>query len=431
MYSTFMKSDVESNAEVRALAELGLREVGVAAGGIHKVHRAVSDRVFSGIRLGTGPAVAPVKAIHDGITDGVYQTIEIASTAASELAGKAMPSKRSWAAPSETVRGAAAIGIINGLIGDRLETAGSALAADPMTIRVNGTAVSPQAAQLRRAFPDASARIVVFLHGLVETEHAWRFGGEPTYGRRLADDLGVTAVDIRYNTGRHISANGRSLSYLLAATVRNWPVPVTDITLVGHSMGGLVARSAAHHASRAGMDWTTVTSLTVTLGTPHHGAPLEQLAHVGSEVLTRMPETAPFGRLLRRRSAGIRDLRQGSLVDQDWRGRDADALARVATAEVPLLAGATHCFVSASVAMSPRNPLGHLIGDGLVLLPSASGRSGTRRVGFGDSSGFHVAGIHHLSLLNNDDVYRQLKVWVEASRRIVDAVPALPAGQSS
>lgn len=151
-----MKSDVEANAEVRALAELGLREVGVAAGGIHKVHRAVSDRVFAGVRLGTGPVVAPIKAIHDGITDGVYQSIEIATTAAGELAGKAMPSKKSWAAPSETVRGAAAIGIISGLIGDRLETDGSALATEPMTIRVDGRVVSPDRTQLRRAFPAAS-----------------------------------------------------------------------------------------------------------------------------------------------------------------------------------------------------------------------------------------------------------------------------------
>lgn len=423
-----MKSDVESNAEMRALAELGLHEVGVAAGGIHKVHRAVSDRIFAGVRLGTGPAVAPIKAIHDGITDGVYQSIEIASATASEVAGKAMPSRRSWAAPSETVRGAAAIGIINGLIGDRLESAGSVLAAEPMTIRVNGRAVSPDRAQLRRAYPDATGHLVVFLHGLVETEHAWRLGGGPTYGRRLADDLGVTAIDIRYNTGRHISANGRALSYLLAATVRNWPAPVAGITLIGHSMGGLVARSATYHAARTGMDWTGLTSLTVSLGTPHHGAPLEQLAHTGSALLTRMPETAPFGRLLRRRSAGIRDLRQGSLVDQDWRGRDADSLAKVAATEVPLLAGATHCFVSASVATSRRNPLGFLIGDGLVLTPSAAGRAGARRVGFGASAGFHLGGAHHMSLLNNDDVYQQLKAWVGASLVSSGEIAQLTAG---
>ncbi|WP_050949707.1 esterase/lipase family protein [Gordonia effusa] len=425
-----MTSSARGNAEVRALAELGLREVGVAAGGIHNVHRAISDRVFAGVRLGTGSGVAPIKAIHDGITDGVYQSIEIASQAASEVAGRAMPSKTSWQVPSETVRGAAAIGIINGLIGDKLDEAGSPLAADPMAIRVDGVVVSPGRDDLRRAFPEASGHLVVFLHGLVETEHAWRLGGRPTYAQRLTTDLGTTAIDIRYNTGRHISANGRALSYLLAATVRNWPVPVTDITLVGHSMGGLVARSAAYHASRTGMDWTKRTSLTVSLGTPHHGAPLEQLAHVGSSLLTRMPETAPFGRLLRRRSAGIRDLRQGSLVDQDWRGRDADSLARIAITEVPLLAETTHCFVSASVATSRRNPLGYLIGDGLVLRGSAGGQTRARRVGFEDSAGFHLHGAHHLALLNHDDVYEQLKTWVgRVPKPAADdrEIPALPA----
>ncbi|MFW0789093.1 esterase/lipase family protein [Gordonia sp. CPCC 205333] len=425
-----MTSAAQSNAEVRALAELGLREVGVAAGGIHNVHRAISDRVFAGMRVGTGGAVTPIKALHDGITDGIYQSIEIASTAASEVAGRAMPSKRSWPAPSETVRGAAAIGIINGLIGDTLDESGSPLAADPMAIRVAGTVVSPSRAELHRAFPDASGHLVVFLHGLVETEYAWRLGGAPTYAQRLNSDLDTTAIEVRYNTGRHISANGRALSYLLAATVRNWPVPVTGITLIGHSMGGLVARSAAHHASRAGMDWTKSTSLTVSLGTPHHGAPLEQLAHVGSSLLTRMPETAPFGRLLRRRSAGIRDLRQGSLVDEDWHGRDADSLARAAATEVPLLANAMHCFVSASVGTSRRNPLGYLIGDGLVLRGSASGRTRARRVGFGDAAGFHLPGAHHMSLLNNDDVYEQLKTWVSQATKTAAAdreIPALPA----
>src|SRR5262249_13395999 len=149
--------------------------------------------------------------------------------------------------------------------------------------------------------------------------------------------------------------------------VAGWPVPVTEIALIGHSMGGLVARSGAHQADLERKVWPTLVKRIVCLGTPHMGAPLEQVVHYASAGLDRVPETRPFSRFLRRRSGGIRDLRQGSLVDSDWRDRDPDALRAEAIAEVPLLRGATHCFVTATITRSPRNPLGRLVGDCLVL----------------------------------------------------------------
>ena len=156
--------------------------------------------------------------------------------------------------------------------------------------------------------------------------------------------------------------------------VATWPVEVEQIALIGHSMGGLVARSACHH----GGDWTALVRHTVSLGTPHSGAPLEQAVHAMSAALHVVPETRPFARFLRRRSAGIRDLRRGSLVDEDWRDQDPDALRTKALREVPLLEDATHCFVAATVTRSPSHPVGRLLGDTLVLSPSASGG----RVGF-------------------------------------------------
>jgi hypothetical protein len=136
-------------------------------------------------------------------------------------------------------------------------------------------------------------------------------------------------------------------------------------------MGGLVARSACHH----GGEWTALLRHTVSLGTPHMGAPLEQAVHAMSAALHAVPETRPFARFLRRRSAGIRDLRRGSLVDEDWRDQDPDALRAKALAEVPLLEHATHYFVAATVTRSAEHPVGRLLGDTLVLAPSASGRS--------------------------------------------------------
>ncbi len=222
---------------------------------------------------------------------------------------------------------------------------------------------------------------------------------------------------VRFNSGRHISENGRSLNELMEELVAAWPAGAAEIALVGHSMGGLVARSACCHAAEGGAAWVSLVSHSVSLGSPHMGAPLEQAVHVLSAGLAALPETRPFANLLRRRSGGIRDLRQGSLVDEDWRDRDPDALRAAACAEVPLLEGATHCFVSATVTRSDRHPLGRLLGDTLVLVPSASGRSRTRRLPFDEEYGMHVGGASHFALLNHPAVYERLRDWLAAAPR--------------
>jgi alpha-beta hydrolase superfamily lysophospholipase len=191
-----------------------------------------------------------------------------------------------------------------------------------------------------------------------------------------------------------------------------WPVEVERVALVGHSMGGLVARSACHNGAENGAAWVRLVKQSVSLGTPHMGAPLEQAVHVLSAGLAALPETRPVANFLRRRSGGIRDLRQGSLVDADWRDKDPDALRAAACAEVPLLEGATHCFVSATVTRSDRHPVGRLIGDTLVLKPSATGRSRTRRIPFEDEFGMHLGGAHHFALLNHPAVYEKLRTWL-------------------
>jgi triacylglycerol esterase/lipase EstA (alpha/beta hydrolase family) len=242
----------------------------------------------------------------------------------------------------------------------------------------------------------------VFLHGLMETEFSW--GRAPNYGSRLAEDSGWTPVYVRYNTGCRISENGRSLADLLEETVADWPVDVEEIALIGHSMGGLVARSAAHHAGQAEAAWVKRVSHVVSLGTPHRGAPLEEIVHLGSAALALVPETGGMSRFLRRRSGGIRDLRRGSLVDEDWKDRDPDALRAVVCQEIPLLEGAKHCFVSASVTRSPSNPIGRLVGDMLVLGSSAAP--------WREEEAFHLGGVGHFALLNHPQVYDRLRGWL-------------------
>jgi pimeloyl-ACP methyl ester carboxylesterase len=423
------EANVESRrkSEARALLRLAFDELGGAAGGVGDVHRAISDRVFAAVKLGVGPAALPVKVAHDAIAGGVYRAVSLGARGVGKVAGSVGDLRLEGDAPlSETRRGTLLLGIIQGLTGDVLDADRSVLAV-PMAVRVDGRAVRIDTDSLRTAFPHAGGRLVVFLHGLMENENAWRLGGRPSYGERLAKDLGCTPIEVRYNTGRRISDNGQELSALLGDLVAAWPLEVEQIALVGHSMGALVARSGCFSASESHAPWVRLVRHVVCLGAPHLGAPLEQVVHYGSAILNAVPETRPFARLLRRRSGGIRDLFGGSLVDEDWRGRDIDELSRAACREVPLLDGVMHCFVSAAVTRNPGHPVGRLVGDGLVLVPSASGRNRSRRIGFTDDNGVHLPSANHFTLLNHDTVYESIHGWLQSAPEPL-AVTDTPAG---
>ena len=397
----------KTDDEAGALVRLGFEELRGLTESVGTMERDIAARTFRFVPAGT-----PIQLVHDTIARGVVGALGGAAGAAGRGAQVVVGRRPRPERPlSATAHGGLGIAVLNGLVGDRLERDGSALA-QPMAIRVDGLPVAPQRAELAAAFPAATPRLVVFLHGLMESERGWHLGGREDYGTQLARDLGVTSVYVRYNSGRHISENGRSLAELLEAAVDAWPVEVEEVALVGHSMGGLVSRSAAHIAKLDGHAWVDRVRKVVSLGSPHMGAPLEQAVHYAAFGLSRLPETRMLGSFLRRRSAGIRDLRRGSLVDDDWRELDPEALRATACQEVPLLEGATHCFVSATVTRSPRHPLGRMVGDTLVLVPSASGTSRTRKLGFEAEFGLHVGATHHIALLNHPAVYEKLVAWL-------------------
>jgi pimeloyl-ACP methyl ester carboxylesterase len=328
--------------------ELGRLTAAELAGlprGIADIHGAISGRVFRAL----GPVAAPVRVVHDTIARGTYGAVSGGLWLGGAAAGTAIR------LDPETPRGAAVLAALNGLIGDRLAAEDSELAI-PMQVRSIG-----------EGGPD----IAVFLHGLGETEYAW---GSPSYGDRLE---GWTPVLVRFNTGRYIAENGASLAELLEGLIADWPGEVRRLALIGHSMGGLVIRSACHH----GGAWTRHVSHTVSLGTPHTGAPLEQMVNALSAVLHAAPETRPFARFLRRRSAGIRDLRRGL--------------------SHPPFEGPLHHYVAATVTRRPDHVVGRLIGDTLVLETSAT---------FGQ--GMTLGGTHHIALLNHPEVYERLREWL-------------------
>ena len=231
----------------------------------------------------SAPATFPARVVHNGIATVVYAVIRAAGVATglvtSELLGalaKAAPEARS------TSRSNLALAIVNATLGDELAAQGSPLAIR-MAVRLRREDVPPRRDVLKVAFPEATSKMAVFVHGLGENEESWRLhadrdgvGTEYTYGLRLADDLGYTPVYLRYNTGTHISENGRYLTALLDDIVAAWPIPVAELTLVGHSMGGLVARSACHYAQQGGQSWISALRHVFYLGSPHLGAALKQ-----------------------------------------------------------------------------------------------------------------------------------------------------------
>ena len=122
----------------------------------------------------------------------------------------------------------------------------------PLEFFVKGARVECTREALAAALPGASSKVCIFVHGLGCTDATWSFRAheqygdrEANYGKFLADDLGYTALYVRYNTGLHISQNARQLARALDELLDAYPVPVEEIVLIGHSMGGLVSRGAA------------------------------------------------------------------------------------------------------------------------------------------------------------------------------------------
>jgi pimeloyl-ACP methyl ester carboxylesterase len=288
--------------EAGALVRLGFEEVRGFTESIGTMERDIAARVFGYVPLGT-----PIKLVHDTVAKGVVGAFGGVASAAGRGAQTLVERRPRPERPlSATLPGGMGLAFLNGLVGDRLEREDSPLQ-QPMAVRVGGLPVPPRRRALVEAFPQATPRLVVFVHGLMGEEHGWLLGrrqGREDYGSRLARDLGCTPVYIRYNTGRHISENGRSLADLLEALVDAWPVEVDEVALVGHSMGGLVSRSAAHFAKLDGQAWVEHVRKVISLGSPHMGAPLEQAVHYASYAFGKLPETRMMSTFLRRRSSG-------------------------------------------------------------------------------------------------------------------------------
>jgi pimeloyl-ACP methyl ester carboxylesterase len=307
----------------------------------------------------------------------------------------------------------ALLAALNGVLGDHLAASDNPLTI-PMRLRRDGQPLELTPERLAAAIPQPGGKILLLAHGLCLNDLQWRRKGHD-HGAALAADAGFTPVYLHYNSGLHISTNGRAFAELIESLLRAWPVPVDELVLLGHSMGGLVARSACHYGKMAGHDWLRHLRQIVFLATPHHGSPLERGGNWIDIGLGASPYTAALARLGKIRSAGITDLRHGNLLDEDWEQRDRFARAKAhRPAVVPLPEGVQCYTVGASIPRETGGLKTRLVGDGLVLLPSALGQHADpgRDLSFPESQRWIGYGMHHFDLLEHREVYARLCQWL-------------------
>ncbi len=309
----------------------------------------------------------------------------------------------------------ALLAALNGVLGDYLTASNNPLAIT-MRLRRGGVPLPKERRALAAAIPRARGKLVVLLHGLCMNDLQWK-RRRHDHGAALARDLAYTPVYLHYNSGLHVSTNGRAFATQLEDLVRLWPVPLTELVLIGHSMGGLVARSACRYGALARHAWLRRLDKLVFIGTPHHGAPLERGGHWVDILLSASRYSAPLVRLGKIRSAGITDLRFGSLVDEDWKKRDRFRCGGDLRAAVPLPKGVTCYAIAGTIGKTAGDLNDRLMGDGIVPLESALGRHANPKLAltFDESRQWVAHGTNHLDLLSRPEVYAQIKRWLAAS----------------
>lgn len=386
-----------------------------AASRVQEFHQAVADIPFKAVGAATLSASKPVEIAHNEISNLVYTAVREAGKGIfSGAAWVVRQSNQSMASPQvmdealdgelteqinnlpgapmdATAKRVSAISsAINGVFGDHL-----AATRNPMEVKMNlyagGRAVNTEQEALMQQFPDARKHLVVFVHGLCCNEDSWSLYMDEAlphtrpYGERLQEDFEVTSLYLRYNTGRNIESNARQFKRLLNKLVRNWPVPVQGLTLVGHSMGGLVSRAVVELIDNDDLILRQAIRDVVCLGSPHDGAPLARLAAAGEQLFNRFDLSRPIGRVLGVRSRGIRDLKDGLGPLKTHTGKDV-----------------MFHLIGSTVAADTNSWLSNTVGDGLVTMNSALADE------TGRAQRLAMTQKHHMLLLNDAEVYEEL-----------------------
>lgn len=296
--------------------------------------------------------------------------------------------------------------VLNGALGDQL-----AARFDPRTIQMSFRRGGHDVAVTDLGLTEPRQKTVIYIHGLMGDELIWQTGfqdapGSRRYGPRLAEETHSRALYLRFNSGLHLSENGRELHRLLTELVTTWPDTIGELVLVGHSMGGLIIRSAGYYgqlkvkseelkvaatasAATKGNQLSTFNSQLLTekapwlahlrsiflIGTPNDGSWLEQNSHFTARLLERINlfPTRFLSKALNQRSNGIKDLRYSVLVDEDWQDAHANDLTPPRTPVPPLPGVQYHILMGSWLRATRPSALREYFGDGLVGHGSARG----------------------------------------------------------
>lgn len=306
------------------------------------------------------------------------------------------------------------VSALNGVLGDHLAERSSPLAIE-MTLNQTGQCVTPSL--LAESLRQSNGRLVIMVHGLCMNHLQWS-QGDHDHGLMLAKELGVTVVYLLYNSGLNVYNNGAVLSHLLEHVVKQVHASEStltlDISIIAHSMGGLVSRSATYQAPLLGHDWPKVLNKMVFLGTPHHGAPLEKAGSWLDLLLGLHGYTAPLTRLTKIRSAGIRDLQHGSIVALDSPKQNMFDYCRDNRKPIDLPENVQCYTVATTASANPNTVDEQVIGDGLVPLDSALGKHKNPLFTLQFPTAHQWVGhnINHIQLLSNPDIYMTIKKWL-------------------
>ena len=253
-------------------------------------------------------------------------------------------------------------------------------------------------------------KIVLMIHGSSMNHLQWSKKNY-NYANNLKE-IGYQPIYLYYNTGLHISENGKLLSEIMEKFSKNLK-KTTEIVIISHSMGGLISRSACYYAQKSKYSWINSLKKIIFIGVPHHGAILERSGNFVTNLMDINPYIAPFSRLGKLRSAGITDLRYGSILESDRKGVNRFECIEDRRTPVPLPKDIKY-YAIATIIGKTSNEMNNTIGDGLVTVNSA--------LGFSKDSKYNLEipedhkkvlnNINHLGQLHNSDIYKLIKQFI-------------------
>jgi pimeloyl-ACP methyl ester carboxylesterase len=313
---------------------------------------------------------------------------------------------KALASQPDSISTQALLAALNGVLGDHLVLRDNPLAI-PIHFRRKGIILNDK--QLSEVINQSNGKLLIMVHGLCMNDLQWHREGHD-HGAELAKESDMEVIYLHYNTGRHISDNGKQFAGLLESLVSLTDKKL-EINILAHSMGGLVSRSAFHVAENSGHKWPELLKKLVFLGTPHHGAPLEKAGNWIDLILGVHPYTVPLARLVTVRSSGITDLRYGNVQELDWYTIDRFEFSGDQRLPLPL-PNMVQCF---AVATSAKESTNYPLGDGLVMIKSALGQhqNPSFDLCIPDTHKWVGTNINHMQLLSDPKIYQVLKIWFE------------------